>query len=107
MFAQHHTAAWMITYPTAFMPTQERVALARYAHLPLGNIGPDWELAAADALYARCLRDAKHVLWAADPSLPGLALHGCDSGSLLEEAPEEDECPNMEVRVVFLMVLSR
>ncbi|KAK9798895.1 hypothetical protein WJX73_003389 [Symbiochloris irregularis] len=75
---------------------QERVALARYAHLPLGNIGPDWELAAADALYARCLRDAKHLLWSADPSLPGLALPGCESGTILEESLEEDECPTME-----------
>lgn len=45
----------------------------------------------------RCLRDAKHLLWSADPSLPGLALPGCDSGSILEEPLEEDECPNMEV----------
>ena len=34
-----------------------RVAAAQYAHLPLASIGGDWILDAADALYARQLRE--------------------------------------------------
>lgn len=52
---------------------QERVALARYCHLPVGNMTGDWILNTADALYARCLRDADHLLWAVDSSLPDVA----------------------------------
>ena len=33
---------------------QERAQLAAYAHIPIGNMGDDWMLAAADALYGRC-----------------------------------------------------
>ena len=71
---QHHPILWEKSFTVLAACAQERVALARYSHLPIGNIGPDWELAAADALYARCLRDAKHVLWTVDPSLPDVAL---------------------------------
>ncbi|DBA81285.1 TPA: hypothetical protein ACH3X2_006902 [Trebouxia sp. C0005] len=52
---------------------QERVQLARYCHLPIGNMTGDWIQNTADALYARCLRDADHLLWANDPSLPDVA----------------------------------
>ena len=52
---------------------QERVQLARYCHLPVGNMTGDWILNTADALFARCLRDADHLLWANDPTLPDVA----------------------------------
>ena len=52
---------------------QEQVALARYSHLPVGNMAGDWVLNTADALFARCLRDADHLLWVNDPSLPDVA----------------------------------
>ena len=55
---------------------QGRVALARYAHLPLGALAPVWVLGTADALFARCLRDAGHLLWAEDASLPDVAGAG-------------------------------
>ena len=52
---------------------QERVALASYCHLPVGNMTGDWILNTADALFARCLRDADHLLWAHDDTLPDVA----------------------------------
>lgn len=55
-----------------------RVAAAQYAHLPLASIGADWILDAADALYARQLREAGHLLWAADPSQPELYARPVD-----------------------------
>ena len=42
---------------------QDQAELARYCHLPLGNMTGDWMLATADALFARNLRDAGHLLW--------------------------------------------
>ena len=79
------------------------MALARYCHLPVGNIGPDWELAAADALFARCLRDAKHLLWTVDPALPDLALATMEDASMEEGTPQEG--PSMEVRWPACLIL--
>lgn len=59
--------------------------LARYSHIPLGNIGRDWELEALDTLFARSLRDAGHLLWTSDPLLPDVA-GGTD---LVADAQEE------------------
>lgn len=71
---------------------QEQAALARYCHLPVGNMTGDWVLNTADALFARCLRDADHLLWVNDPSLPdvaGPASSPEDSRFLLEQPPME------------------
>ena len=73
---------------------QERAQQAAYAHIPLGNMGPDWMLAAADALFGRCLRDAKHLLWARDASLPALS----QLPTLAEEDGAQLEPPAMDVR---------
>ena len=54
---------------------REQAALTRYAHVPLGGLGPDPWLSIADVLYARNLRQANHVLWCKDPSLPELGEH--------------------------------
>lgn len=50
--------------------------LARFAHLPLGALAADWVLGTADALFARCLREAGHLLWLEDATLPDLAGKG-------------------------------
>lgn len=50
----------------------ERVALTRYAHVPLAGLGRDALMSIADVLMARRLREARHVLWAVDPALPDL-----------------------------------
>lgn len=74
---------------------QERVQLARYCHLPVGNMTGDWVLNTADALYARCLRDADHLLWANDPSLPdvaGPASAQVDTSRFLLDQPTMEVC---------------
>lgn len=53
---------------------QERAALARYAHVPLANLAQDSTVAVADVLFARSLRDARHLLWMVDPALPDLGV---------------------------------
>lgn len=49
---------------------RERVALTRYAHVPLASLGGDPVMAIADILYARNLRDSGHLLWIKDHALP-------------------------------------
>lgn len=74
---------------------QERVQLARYCHLPVGNMTGDWILNTADALYARCLRDADHLLWANDPSLSdvaGPASAQVDTSRFLLDQPTMEVC---------------
>ena len=51
---------------------RERTRLAAYAHVPLGNLGPDWVITVADAFFARALRDANHVLWSSPSGEPDL-----------------------------------
>ena len=80
------------------MPAQDRIELARYAHLPLGNLGGDWMLDVADAHLARCLRDAGHLLWISDPGLPDVAARADDDALddtlLSEPAPLEVRRPS-------------
>lgn len=59
---------------------QERITLARYAHVPLGNFDSDWLLFTADTFYARALRDHMQVLWVSNDGIP-------DLGGVPEEEP--------------------
>ncbi len=66
---------------------QERIGVAQYAHLPLACLRDDWVIDTADALFARLLRDAEHLLWAADTTLPGLSTRpdvALDAGDALD-----------------------
>lgn len=72
-------------------PLQARIQAAQYAHLPLCSFGPDWVVDTCDALYARLLREAGHVLWAADPAQPDLASRPPDqaeAATLMEQQRE-------------------
>ena len=77
---------------------QERAQLAAYAHIPVGNMGDDWMISAADALYGRCLRDAKHLLWAQDVNLPSI----CQATSLAEPSLAAPDLAPMDVSFVQL-----
>lgn len=91
-----------------------RLQAARYAHLPLASIGEDWVVDACDALFARQLRDAGHLLWAADPAQPdpGGRPRDVAEASVLREghAAAEVSAPGayrsvcVEVRVSHLAV---
>ncbi|CAM9478652.1 unnamed protein product [Pylaiella littoralis] len=50
----------------------DRLLCARYAHLPLANIGADAPCAMADAFFGRLLRHNRHALWASETSRPDL-----------------------------------
>ncbi|CAM9091188.1 unnamed protein product, partial [Phaeothamnion confervicola] len=51
---------------------RQRLARARYAHVPIGNVGDDAPVAMADAIFARQLRHNRHVLWASPSARPDL-----------------------------------
>lgn len=87
---------------------QERVQLARYCHLPVGNMTGDWILNTADALFARCLRDADHLLWANDPTLPdvaGPANAQVDTSRFLLDQPTMEVLFHLFIRAIFLCSL--
>ncbi|XP_061359270.1 DNA polymerase epsilon catalytic subunit A-like [Gastrolobium bilobum] len=48
----------------------ERIALSRYAHVPLGNFELDWLIFTADTFFSRALHDNQQVLWISDDGLP-------------------------------------
>ena len=75
---------------------QAQAEIARYCQVPLSHLGADWVLDAADAMYARFLREAGHLLWISDPSLPDVASKG-DASSLPGELLGQSEI-TMEVR---------
>ncbi|GLU18367.1 hypothetical protein SLE2022_346730 [Rubroshorea leprosula] len=50
----------------------ERISLARYAHVPLGNFEVDWLLFIADVFFSRALHDQQQVLWVSDDGVPDL-----------------------------------
>ncbi|KAL8475241.1 hypothetical protein ACS0TY_031590 [Phlomoides rotata] len=58
----------------------ERVALSRYAHVPLGNFEVDWLIHTADIFLSRALHDHQQVLWVSDNGFP-------DLGGTNEEEP--------------------
>ncbi|KAK4492254.1 hypothetical protein RD792_003057 [Penstemon davidsonii] len=58
----------------------ERVALSRYAHVPLGNFEVDWLIHMADIFLSRALHDQQQVLWISDNGIP-------DLGGINEEVP--------------------
>ncbi|XP_010557398.1 PREDICTED: DNA polymerase epsilon catalytic subunit A [Tarenaya hassleriana] len=49
-----------------------RIALSRYAHVPLGNFELDWLIFTADVFLSRALRDQQQVLWLSDNGVPDL-----------------------------------
>ncbi|GMH11122.1 hypothetical protein Nepgr_012963 [Nepenthes gracilis] len=50
----------------------ERIALSRYAHVPVGNFELDWLIYTADIFFSRALRDHLQVLWISNDGVPDL-----------------------------------
>lgn len=66
----------------------DRLLCARYAHLPLANIGPDAPCAMADAFFGRLLRHNRHVLWASESSRPDLGGTEGDDNDVRHPPPQ-------------------
>jgi DNA polymerase epsilon subunit 1 len=66
---------------------QERLLIARYAHIPLGNIGLDAQRSMADVSFARLLLHNRHVLWASEGTKPDLGgAEGDENDAWADEA---------------------
>ena len=68
-----------------------RVAVARYAHIPVGNLGKDWCLHVADTFFARALRDDGQLLWTGPGGAPDLGGGAAESGGSLDDALRLDD----------------
>ncbi|KAJ2380586.1 DNA polymerase epsilon catalytic subunit, partial [Coemansia sp. RSA 2611] len=86
----------------------ERIALARYADVPLGNLPADAPLFLADVFFARKLALARHVLWWSPSSVPDLGGRQHDEPAAALDADDALEfnapgsyaaaCAELEVR---------
>jgi len=91
-----------------------RLQAAQYAHLPLSAFGGDWVVDASDALFARQLKSAGHLLWTQDAGQPDLGsrpINRADELTLGEgqralelSFPGVYRCVNVEVRISHLAV---
>ncbi|MED6175850.1 hypothetical protein PIB30_082172 [Stylosanthes scabra] len=63
----------------------ERIALSRYAHVPLGNFELDWLIFTADTFFSRALCDSQQVLWISDGGLPDLGGINDEETCFLDE----------------------
>ncbi|CAG9465602.1 unnamed protein product [Pedinophyceae sp. YPF-701] len=73
---------------------EESVQAARFANLPLGNLGGDWVLHTVDVLLARALHADQRLVWAADASLPDVGATDAGPVSLLEGRWQPPEINN-------------
>ncbi|KAJ8768060.1 hypothetical protein K2173_021000 [Erythroxylum novogranatense] len=78
--SQYQVLAWqqaaarigMKRSAASFQWLSERISLARYAHVPVGNFDFDWLIYVADVFFSRALRDQQQVLWISDDGVPDL-----------------------------------
>nr|GMD12608.1 DNA polymerase epsilon catalytic subunit A-like [Ipomoea batatas] len=63
----------------------ERIALSRYAHIPLGNFEVDWLIHTADIFFSRALRDQQQILWISDNGIPDLGGTHEEASSFMDE----------------------
>ena len=67
-----------------------QLELARFAHVPIGNLEGDDTIFVSDVFYGRLLRDNKHLLWAKDKT------HASASFSFAEDTCFADEDQHTE-----------
>lgn len=75
-----------------------RVSCARYAHLPVANIGEDVATTMADIFFARQLQHNRHLLWVSPTTLPDVAGYENDNAvlSLLDAYSGQDAASKHE-----------
>ncbi|CAN0333577.1 unnamed protein product, partial [Discosporangium mesarthrocarpum] len=64
---------------------KDRLDCARYAHIPLANIGPDAPCSMADIFFGRNLKNNRHILWASETTRPDLGGAEGDNNDLWAE----------------------
>lgn len=66
----------------------QRIALSRYAHVPLGNFELDWLIFIADIFFSRALHDNQQVLWISDDGLPDLGGINGEQNCFVDEVQQ-------------------
>ncbi|KHN21127.1 DNA polymerase epsilon catalytic subunit A [Glycine soja] len=66
----------------------QRIALSRYAHVPLGNFELDWLIFIADIFFSRALHDNQQVLWISDDGLPDLGGINSEQNCFVDEVQQ-------------------
>jgi len=80
-----HSAQWL----------KEHIDIARYAHVPVGNLHADWCVHTADTFFARALADDEQVSWTGVGGVPDLG--GGASGVSLSDLDGAVESSRMEI----------
>ena len=62
-----------------------RLSFCRYANLPIGNLSDDYAGLASDVALARGLKEANHVLWYSESTMPDLGGLEADMNLFAEE----------------------
>ena len=94
-----------------------QLALARYAHVPVGNVAEDAAVALPDLLFQRVLQDDRFVLWSSRGSRPDLGGSEDDDnqlGALEDRFPHvsaagcyRDVCIDLDVRELALNAVAK
>jgi hypothetical protein len=80
MFAAERMMQRFLIFPRWF---DDRLACARYAHIPLCNLGPDALTTMIDVIFSRQLTHNRHLLWASEGTNSPDLGKGADSGQEL------------------------
>jgi hypothetical protein len=80
MFAAERMVQRFLIFPRWF---DDRLACARYSHIPLCNLGPDALTTVIDVVFSRQLTHNRHLLWASEGTNSPDLGKGADSGQEL------------------------
>jgi DNA polymerase epsilon subunit 1 len=68
------------------------ILLARYAQVPIGNFGPDFQILLSDIFFARRLKQNDHVLWWSNSDKPDLGGNEENDNGFVDELANPEIC---------------
>lgn len=86
IFAAERMIQRYLLFPRWFA---DRIKAARYSHLPVCNIGADALTSMIDVLYARTLKENRHLLWASPNNYPDLGGTELDLANMWRDSLTE------------------
>jgi DNA polymerase epsilon subunit 1 len=91
MFVSERMVQRFLIFPRWFA---DRLECARYAHVPLCNLGSDALTTIIDVLFARQLQHNRHLLWASEGPLPDIGGAEADQFAAWSDALGEEQINN-------------
>ena len=83
----------------------DRLSCARYANVPLCNLGLDAPTTITDVLFARQLTHNRHLLWASETPLPDLGGAEVDEQSAVWSDPLCEPVVNQPGTVLYCVIV--